>query len=250
MLAITMVVALLTIVAMAERLDVIARINDPTNPTTLDQANASDAFVALTIVAGGLVFLATVVAFVGWLHAGAQQVQRVTPGLLRYAPGWAIGAWFVPFLNLVRPVQIVNDVRRLGAPDRLRDSRALVGWWWATLLGSRLAIWVFVGSGSPDNDGVDLDALRSVAVGAIICMVIDLVAAVLAVAVVLSTTRRVQSGSDAAGWSPWQAYGYPPPAYPPPGYAQPAYPPPAYPPPPQLAAAPDGWSPPSAGPGA
>ena len=158
---------------------------------------------------------------------GAQQVQRVTPGLLRYAPGWAIGAWFVPFLNLVRPVQIVNDVRRLGAPDRLRDSRALVGWWWATLLGSRLAIWVFVGSGSPDNDGVDLDALRSVAVGAIICMVIDLVAAVLAVAVVLSTTRRVQSGSDAAGWSPWQAYGYPPPAYPPPGYAQPAYPPPA-----------------------
>ena len=44
-----------------------------------------------------------------------------------------------------------------------------------------------------------------------------LVAAVLAVAVVLSTTRRVQSGSNAAGWSPWQAYGYPPPAYPPPG---------------------------------
>ena len=53
-------------------------------------------------------------AFIGWLHAGAKQVQRVTPNLLRYAPGWAIGAWFVPFLNLVRPVQIVNDVRRLG----------------------------------------------------------------------------------------------------------------------------------------
>jgi hypothetical protein len=245
-LAVTVVSALLTIVAMAERLDVIARIGDPSNPTTLDQANASDAFVALAVMAGFLVFIATVVAFIGWVHSATKQVQRVRPELLRHSPGWAIGAWFVPFLNLVRPPQIVNDVRRLGAPDVLHERKVLVGWWWGLFLASRFAVWGFAYSGDPNTGEVNLDSLRSSAVASIVWSLVSIAAAVLAIAVVHTTTRRVDAGSTAAGWSSWQAYGYQPqpgylapgypaPSYAPPGYAQPGY---GYPPQPAPAATP------------
>ncbi len=46
---------------------------------------------------------------------------------LRFGEGWALGGWFVPVVNLVRPKQIVNDIWRAGesgAPARRRMGRA------------------------------------------------------------------------------------------------------------------------------
>jgi hypothetical protein len=34
----------------------------------------------------------------------------------RFSSGWAVGAWFVPFLNLVRPKQIMDDIWRASDP--------------------------------------------------------------------------------------------------------------------------------------
>ena len=55
--------------------------------------------------------------------------------------GWAIGAWFVPFLNLVRPIQIVNDIWRGSQPyldDRFgwrgRPVPRVFAFWWAAWL--------------------------------------------------------------------------------------------------------------------
>ena len=158
MLGVALAASTLLIVAEAGRLDVIARIDDPANPTTLDQANASDAVVGIAAAGWLLAFVVTVVAFIGWLHAAAKQVERVQPNLLRYSTGWAIGGWFVPFLNLVRPVQIVNDVRRLGAPGALHDRKALVGWWWGLLIATNVVAVVVLTSGAPVPG--DLDALR------------------------------------------------------------------------------------------
>ena len=71
-------------------------------------------------------FLGTSVAFLFWFH----RVQKNLPALggreLKYTPGWAVGGFFVPFLNLVRPIQVMREVwhgsdpsglERDGAPD-------------------------------------------------------------------------------------------------------------------------------------
>ena len=60
---------------------------------------------------------------------------------LRFTPGWGVGAWFVPFLNLVRPKQIVDDIWRVTDPAcppswAWRDrpaSGVVLAWWGMTL---------------------------------------------------------------------------------------------------------------------
>jgi len=64
----------------------------------------------------------------------------------RFGPGWAIGGWFVPLLNLWRPKQILDDAWRAADPDLPAVAgRAwrrgpvpwfLHAWWVAMLAGS------------------------------------------------------------------------------------------------------------------
>ena len=64
-----------------------------------------------------LAFIATIVLFLMWFSRAYQNVERLGGGPLRYGRGWAIGAWFVPVLNLFRPKQIANDIWRGSDPD-------------------------------------------------------------------------------------------------------------------------------------
>jgi Domain of unknown function (DUF4328) len=81
------------------------------------QINANDTRQQLLGVVEGLVLLAGAIVFIGWLHAAYWNVDVVAPSERRFGHGWAIGSWFVPFFNLVRPKSIVNDVWRAGGKD-------------------------------------------------------------------------------------------------------------------------------------
>src|SRR6185503_11381942 len=60
----------------------------------------------------------------------------------RWRPRWAVLAWAVPVLNVVRPKQVMDDLWRASAEDlplcspdwRRRGAPALSAVWWATLL--------------------------------------------------------------------------------------------------------------------
>jgi hypothetical protein len=53
---------------------------------------------------------------------------------LRFTPGWAVGWWFVPFANLVKPFQTVRELWKAsdpGAPDWWgSETLPVIGWWW------------------------------------------------------------------------------------------------------------------------
>lgn len=67
-------------------------------------AAANDSRQQLIGVLRFLLALGTAVAFLMWFH----RTHKNLPGLggreLKYTPGWAVGGFFVPFLNLVRPL--------------------------------------------------------------------------------------------------------------------------------------------------
>jgi Domain of unknown function (DUF4328) len=90
----------------------------------------------------GLLQLALMVAcavvFIRWLYAAYRNLEVVAPAEKRYSPGWAIGSWFVPIMNLFRPKQMVNDVWRAGGRDSddARPGRLLLGWWLLWLISS------------------------------------------------------------------------------------------------------------------
>jgi hypothetical protein len=219
--------SVLVLVAYVGRLSIIGSLQaDPTSVTE-DQAIASDSFVQAASAIWLLTFLVCATAFIGWMHAGAKQVQMTRHDVLRYKPGWAIGAWFVPILNWFRPVQIINDLRASGNQDRTTDSRALVGWWWGLFVFDNLVARVIFASGTSES----LDDLQVQTTVSIVGQVAEVAAAVLAILVVLSTTRRVADGAALAaafGTPPgygYGGYGYPP-STPVPGYGTP--PPPGY----------------------
>lgn len=51
-----------------------------------------------------------------------------------FAPGWAVGAWFVPILNLVRPYQIASAMWRHAGKHV--GNGPLLGFWWALWIGN------------------------------------------------------------------------------------------------------------------
>lgn len=81
------------------------------------EIDASDNRYALVGGLQSFAVLGTVVLWLIWFRRAYHNVERLAPGGTRFGHGWAIGAWFVPFLNLWRPKQIANDIYRSGATD-------------------------------------------------------------------------------------------------------------------------------------
>ena len=84
------------------------------------------------------VYIASGVIFIMWFRRAYYNLHTKI-SYLNYDEGWAAGAWFVPFLNLVRPYQIMNELyietKRLLAkkevthnPDILKTN--YLGVWW------------------------------------------------------------------------------------------------------------------------
>jgi len=92
------------------------------------------AYLALVVVA--------IVFFIMWFRRAYCNLERTGRVNLKYAEGWSAGAWFIPFLNLVRPYEIMKDIwhKTQEAIYGLVQQKggAIVGWWWAVYLSSNI----------------------------------------------------------------------------------------------------------------
>ena len=66
-----------------------------------------------------IIYVATVVFFCVWLYRAYDNLRAFDPwSRLDYSPGWAVGSFFVPFVNLVVPYRAVKEVwQKSGPPD-------------------------------------------------------------------------------------------------------------------------------------
>jgi hypothetical protein len=80
--------------------------------------HVSDTLVALTAVAELALLLITGVLFLRWLAATVRvaRVLQVSPSLA-WTPSQAVWGFFIPFVNLARPYQVLRDLRDRLAPD-------------------------------------------------------------------------------------------------------------------------------------
>jgi hypothetical protein len=61
-------------------------------------------------------YVSCVVLFLVWFSRIDSTVRATGAVELRHSHGWAVGSWLVPFLNLVRPKQMVDDAWRAAPP--------------------------------------------------------------------------------------------------------------------------------------
>jgi hypothetical protein len=150
----------------------------------------------------GLLLLCAI-KFLAWFVQAYRDAEALGANGLRFSPRWAIGAWFVPFLNLVRPKQIANDIWRASSPqvsltrqrqwEFLNPPAFLTAWWLA-----------FLASGWTGNatrvyaDGETLEELQKLDRAWMVADGIDALAALLAIVVVTVITRRLEARYELA----------------------------------------------------
>jgi hypothetical protein len=101
--------------------------------------------VFLLSILATIIYLVTVVFFCMWLYRAYDNLRAFNPwARLEYSPGWAVGSFFIPFVNLVLPYKAVREVwEKSGHPDEAflyaPSPPAWFHFWWAFWLLSNFA---------------------------------------------------------------------------------------------------------------
>jgi hypothetical protein len=169
---------------------------------TLDEAGASD---NRETAIGLLQLLALIVGAVFFIRWFLDAYRNVDPlgGAREHEEKWAGWAWFVPFLNLWRPKQIANEIWRASDPEHPNEHPpedapvwgALTLWWFfwlasnfASQVATRLAF-----------QGDTAESLQNSTAAYLVGDALDIVAAVLAIAVIQSITVRQEERAAKRG---------------------------------------------------
>jgi hypothetical protein len=116
--------------------------------------------------------VATIVAFCMWTYRAARNLPSLGGRNLKYAPGWAVGWFFVPVANAVMPYFVGAEIWRHSDPmqahlePRQKRASPLVAAWWFTLVAAfvvpRVAFGVIIALivvSLAANQGTQQDAL-------------------------------------------------------------------------------------------
>ena len=111
---------------------------DPTAATANDIRQNVIVFTALAIT------IVTGIAYSFWVYRAHQNLPSLGAASIEYSPGWAVGSFFVPILNLFRPCQIMLEIWRGSDPERLSPMgtphpETIVGWWWGLWVTAGIA---------------------------------------------------------------------------------------------------------------
>jgi hypothetical protein len=173
---------------------------------------ASDSMVAAAAVVQLALLVATAVLFLRWLHR-TSATARMLGALLLHSPKDAVWAFFIPFVNLRRPYEVLKNVHDALLDPSLPEAQAMmvadgaggyrsvqvqappppialpaaaVGAWWGTYCLSG-----FIANGASRMNDSTLADIASRNVGTMISACFDIVSAVLAILVVRGVTARL-----------------------------------------------------------
>ena len=86
-----------------------------------------------------LAFLASTIPILIWVYRAHNNLKREGVEGLKFSPGWAVGSYFVPIMNLFVPFQAMRALynRSHGEPEELQDATAdSVSSWWGCHMGA------------------------------------------------------------------------------------------------------------------
>lgn len=91
--------------------------------------------VTLTDGVGYVVWLGSLVLFLVWTYRVVKNARLIDPREMKIGPGWAVGSYFVPFVNFVVPCVALCQASRASG-----RGTGLVILWWLLTIGQILGI--------------------------------------------------------------------------------------------------------------
>lgn len=147
-----------------------------------------------------VVYIALIIAFCMWIHRTSRNLQGLNVTAQRFSPGWAVGWWFVPIMNLFRPYQVVKEIWLASYPSatpqdpqHLRNAplTAMLGWWWATWIASGILDGFLVASLLSDD--LTPEQFITWNYGSLVADALTIVAALLAFVLVKTITANQEA---------------------------------------------------------
>ncbi len=120
--------------------------------------NIRQGLVALLLLAA---ITGSMITFIMWYYRAYKNLHALNITTLNFEAGWAIGAWFVPFLNMGRPYVIMRETWEetqdyyLPKEEKpMAVSSAIVGWWWGLYLTANIMAYIvtFLAKSSHGNE--------------------------------------------------------------------------------------------------
>jgi hypothetical protein len=170
-------------------------------PYTHAAALANDARQRLISVGYLIVYFTTGGFFLRWIYLAQRNLPELGARSLKAHPGWAVGSFFVPFVNLWAPFAAMSQLVKASRSPRqweLEDTPFfLIAWWILWLIGSLLtnAAWRMQGHSRTIPDLLTLTTVQ-IASGAVS------VPLYLLVRHIVRRVSRDQAETRAVGMSP------------------------------------------------
>lgn len=138
-------------------------------------------------------FVAAGVVFLIWFYRVCDNLT-ILRAEGEFSPGWAVGYWFIPFLNLVRPFQVTREIWKASDPAYAHDpdgwkaapSTPLIGLWWFCYLAGNLLAYAGIRTENQPNPEAELILVRLVQISA----ALSIAAAILLIPIVRSINAR------------------------------------------------------------
>jgi hypothetical protein len=100
---------------------------------TTAEASGNDLREALTGVVQLILYIVTAIVFGRWIYRAHKNLPELGARYLRITPGWAVGSFFVPLLNLWVPYQAMRDLAKASSLPRRWELEAtsppILIWW-------------------------------------------------------------------------------------------------------------------------
>ena len=148
--------------------------------------------------------IATIIVFLVWMYRASNNLRPLGASFLEFSPGWAVGWWFVPFANLVKPYQAIREIWCESNPEvtdpvlfsspSLRVAPAFIGIWWGCWIVGNILTNISSRMASPGN----LDWLMPTAIVSILAGIFTIIAAALAAKIVLGISDGQESKAQLA----------------------------------------------------
>lgn len=158
------------------------------------ELDSIDGHVAQTGLAQLVSLVVAAVAFLLWFSRAYRNAIAMGIRNPRFGTRWAVGCWFVPFVNLVLPKQVTNDIYRGSDPEmaygdpRFEQRRVspLIHWWWGAWIVDNI-LGRIAATAIDANSAADFASQSKLFIASDL---LDVVTAVLAILVIRTITDR------------------------------------------------------------
>jgi hypothetical protein len=139
-------IGLMTLAVFGLDLSIDARIPGAmANATSLGQIHSLQVIRLAVDTLLSMTFILNSVLFFVWLYRAVSNHLALGARAQEYPPGWSVGYFFIPFINIVLPYFVVREVWMTshdlaGASTRARAKPVLA--WWVLYLLSGMLLWI------------------------------------------------------------------------------------------------------------